>query len=154
VNDALTQSRKLMGLALTLGALLLACAIATVVYLTTHDQALNNLFATIGGYIMGIGTSHQGAQMMADRSPNYPLPQPQSTTVAVVTPPGGGAPGSGPSPVAQQAPAPAAQVAAPAPRPMVRAQLLDLAGLAMVSTGMLICLGATVNGFLLTRGGV
>lgn len=67
-----SQSRKLTGLIITLAALLVLTIVATVVIVATGNTTMLTLFGTIGGYVMGVGTAHQGAQMMADRSPNYP----------------------------------------------------------------------------------
>lgn len=64
------ESRKLRGLIITLGALLvlLIVAIVAVGVFGIGEQ----LFTALGAYIMGIGTAHQTAQAAADRSPNYP----------------------------------------------------------------------------------
>lgn len=63
-------SRKLSGLQLCLIALLAILVLAVVsIALFGADW---QLFAAFGGQVTGLGGMHQGAQMMADRSPNYP----------------------------------------------------------------------------------
>lgn len=64
------ESRKLTGLLITLAALLVLVVVAIVA--VGFFGIGETLFTSIGGYIMGLGTAHQGAQMMADRSPNSP----------------------------------------------------------------------------------
>lgn len=84
------ESRKLTGLCVTFAALLVLVLIAVVVVVIWQQTALIALFQTMGGYVTGMGTAHQGAQMMADRSPNYPnapTPLQQVAAAQVVTTP-------------------------------------------------------------------
>lgn len=64
------ESRKLTGLYVTFGALFAVLILAIVGVAFFH--VAEGLFTSFGGYVLGGGTAHQGAQMMADRSPNYP----------------------------------------------------------------------------------
>lgn len=64
------QSRKLTGLYVTIGALLVTLIIGAIFWAIWGVPT--ELFASIGGFILGAGTSHQAAQSMSDRSPNYP----------------------------------------------------------------------------------
>ena len=70
MNLAIPQSRKLSGLMLTIIALLTVLLVGTIAWAIWGVPT--ELFISIGGLITGSGTAHQGAQMMADRSPNYP----------------------------------------------------------------------------------
>ena len=70
MNFAMPQSRKLSGLVLTVGALMLVLLFGAIFWAIWGVPT--ELFISIGGLITGSGTAHQGAQMMADRSPNYP----------------------------------------------------------------------------------
>ena len=63
-------SRKLTGLYVTIGALLFTLLVGAVFWAIWGVPT--ELFASIGGFILGAGTSHQAAQSMADRSANYP----------------------------------------------------------------------------------
>lgn len=63
-------SRKLTGLYICLGALLVLAIIATVAVAFFHVG--ESLFSQLGGMITTMGGAHQTAQAMADRSPNYP----------------------------------------------------------------------------------
>ena len=74
---AVAQSRKLSGLVITLAALIVLAILGTVAIALWGVPT--ELFASIGGFIAMLGGGHQGAQMMADRSPNY--------TTQIVPPP-------------------------------------------------------------------
>lgn len=64
------DSRKLTGLYVTIAALIFTLLVGAIFWAIWGVPT--ELFASIGGFILGAGTSHQGAQAMADRSPNYP----------------------------------------------------------------------------------
>mgnify|MGYP001613215460 CR=1 FL=1 len=85
MNISLPDSRKLTGLIITLCALLVLLIVAVVC--SALFSVDNSLFQSIGGFITSLGGAHQGAQMMADRSPNYQSPT-VSKTIASPPPPG------------------------------------------------------------------
>lgn len=65
-------SRKLTGLVIVLGAL---CLVTIVAVIAIAIWAVDwQVFASAYTSITTIGGAHQGAQAMADRSPNYPIP--------------------------------------------------------------------------------
>ena len=78
-------SRKLTGLYVTIGALLFTLLVGAVFWAIWGVPT--ELFASIGGFILGAGTSHQAAQSMADRSPNYPSGLPTYAAPAYTPPP-------------------------------------------------------------------
>lgn len=67
--NAIGQSRKLTGLVIVIGALLFVLVVGAICWAVWGVPT--ELFISVGGLITGSGTAHQGAQMMADRSPNY-----------------------------------------------------------------------------------
>lgn len=77
----LPESRKLTGLYVCLVALfaILLLAVIAIALFGADWQ----LFAAFGGQVTGLGGMHQGAQMMADRSPNYSNTPPRVGTVRV-----------------------------------------------------------------------
>lgn len=78
------ESKKLQGLIITLVALAFVLLVAIVaISLLGVD---GSIFVAISSQVTGIGTVHQGSQMMADRSPNYPTP-PTVPAVALRPPP-------------------------------------------------------------------
>jgi hypothetical protein len=85
--NAIGQSRKLTGLVLTVGALMIVLIVGTIAWAIWGVPT--ELFVSIGGLITGSGTAHQGAQMMADRSPNYPnvIAEQVKADVSAGTPP-------------------------------------------------------------------
>lgn len=65
----LPNSRKLWGVIIVLGALLLLAVVGAVA--VSFFGVGENLFATIAAIMGSLGMGHQGAQAAADRSPNY-----------------------------------------------------------------------------------
>jgi hypothetical protein len=66
------ESRKLKGLAITIAALLLLFAAYLIASLFIDVSEV--VITAISSSITALGGGHQGAQMMADRSPNYNSP--------------------------------------------------------------------------------
>ena len=64
------RSRKLLGLALGLAAILLLAVVATVAMIVWELGW--QLYAALGGIVGQVTSVHLGAQAAADRSPNYP----------------------------------------------------------------------------------
>lgn len=74
-----SESRKLTGLVITLGALL-ALAVVAVIAVAVFGVG-ESLFSQIGAVIGTMGAAHQTAQAAADRSANYPNVAPHANTV-------------------------------------------------------------------------
>lgn len=71
---SLKDSRKLTGLAIVIGVLLLLFAVYVIasVWVDVSETVVTAISTTIGT----LGGAHQAAQTMSDRSPNYPNTQP------------------------------------------------------------------------------
>jgi Na+/H+-translocating membrane pyrophosphatase len=76
VREEIVGSRKLTGLVIGLGALLLLCIVAAVFVVVWG--APWELFGAFGSMVSGLVGMHQGAQASQDRaqaySPNWPAP--------------------------------------------------------------------------------
>lgn len=72
-------SRKLTGLLVTIGALLVLAIVGSLMW--AFFSLPESLFASIGATIGTVGIGHQTAQAAADRSANYPNPAPTDVRV-------------------------------------------------------------------------